>query len=82
MRIESSKKEAHTNKCMTFSLRDSSDEDYVFDCLFKFLSLLLNEFLQSEIMQKSRSVQIITNIIAVADEQSVAVCMFVVLRST
>ena len=67
---------------MTFSLRDSSDEDYVFDCLFKFLSLLLNEFLQSEIMQKSRSVQIITNIIAVADEQSVAVCMFVVLRST
>ena len=46
-----------------FSLRDSSDEDCVFDCLFKFLSLLLNEFLQSEIMQKSRSVQIITTLL-------------------
>ena len=34
----------------------------------KILSLLLNEFLESEIMQKSRSVQNITNIIAVADE--------------
>ena len=34
----------------------------------KILSLLLNEFLESEIMQKSRSVQNITNIITVADE--------------
>ena len=34
----------------------------------KFLSLLLNEFLQSEIMQKSRSVQNITSILAFTDE--------------
>ena len=59
---------------LLFSLRDSSDEDCVFEglkkffCLFISLSLLLNEFLQSEIMQISRSVQNITAIIAVADE--------------
>ena len=34
----------------------------------KFLSLLLNEFLQSEIMQKSRSVENVANIIAATDE--------------
>ena len=32
------------------------------------INLLLNEFLQSEIMKKSRSVQNITKIIAVVDE--------------
>ena len=59
---------------LRFSLRDSSDEDCVFAglknffCLFISLSLLLNELLQSEIMQISRSVQNITAIIAVADE--------------
>ena len=36
--------------------------------LHKLLSLLLNEFLQSEIMRKSHSVQTITSIIAAADE--------------
>ena len=43
------------------------------------ISLLLNEFLQSEIMQKSRSVQNITNIIAATHKSSGAVCMIVVL---
>ena len=57
-----------------FSLRDSSDEDCVFAGLkefllvHKFLSLLLNELQQSEIMQKSHSVQNINYIVAVADE--------------
>ena len=52
----------------------SSDEDFVFPglkkCLLvhKFLSLLLNKFLLSELMQKSRLVQSITSIISVADE--------------
>ena len=45
----------------------------------KFLSLSLNEFLQSEIMQKSRSAQYITRIIAVANQVQF-VCLFVVLR--
>ena len=36
--------------------------------VYRFLSLLFNEFLQSGIIQKSRSVQNITNIIAVGDE--------------
>ena len=40
---------------------------------------MLNEFLQSEIMQKSRAVQNITNIIAVADEELGTVCMFLVI---
>ena len=62
-----------------FSLRDSSDRKCVFAELKKsFLSskksLLLNEFLQSEIMQKSSSVQNIAIIIAVADD-SVALCL-------
>ena len=57
-----------------FSLRDSLDEDCVFAGLkkfflvHKFLSLLLKKFLLSEIIQKLRSIQKITNIIAVADE--------------
>ena len=42
----------------------------------KFLSLSLNEFLQSEIMQKSRSAQYITRIIAVANQVQF-VCLFV-----
>ena len=46
-------------------------------CLFISFYLLLNEFLQSEIMQKSHSVQNITSIIAVADEKSDAfVCLW------
>ena len=40
----------------------------IFLLVHTFLSLLLKEFLQSEIMQKSRLVQIITNIIAAADD--------------
>ena len=51
---------------MNFFLRDSSDEDCVFAGLKKIL--LLNESMKTEIMQKSRSAQNITNIIAVADE--------------
>ena len=42
-----------------------------------FLSLLLNEFLQLCMIQKSRSVQDITSIIAVADELSGARSIFV-----
>ena len=65
-------KEQITTKVWRFSLRDSSDEDGVFAGLKFFLLFykffLLNKFLQSEVMQKSRSVQNITNIIAVADK--------------
>ena len=74
MHLEPNEKGTHSNKRFTESLRDSSDEDCVFALLKKFLlvdkflSLLLNELLQSEIMQKSRSVRNITRIIAVADE--------------
>ena len=74
MHIEPNGKGTHSNKRFTKSLRDSSDEDCVFALLKKFLlvdkflSLLLNELLQSEIMQKSRSARNITRIIAVADE--------------
>ena len=70
--IELSEMRTNINKHMTF--RDLSDGDCIcwvkeFFLLFHtFLSLLLNEFLQSEIMQKSRSVQNIANIIADADE--------------
>ena len=39
-----------------------------FFLVHKFLSLLLKKLLQSEIIQKLRSIQSITNIIAVADE--------------
>ena len=59
-------------KVRHFSLRKSSDEDSVFAGLknfllfHKFLSLLLNEFLQSEILQKSRSVQNVNSIITAA----------------
>ena len=47
-----------------------------------FKSLLLNEFLQSEIRQKSCSNQNIISIIAVADEQSGVICMFLVSDSS
>ena len=40
----------------------------VFLLVHKFKTLQLNELFQSEIMQKSRSVQNITRIIAVTDE--------------
>ena len=48
--------------------------------VYKFLSLLLNELLQSEIMQKLPSVQNITRIITISDEKSGPVCLFVVFR--
>ena len=54
-----------------FSVRYSSDKDCAFAGLKKFFTsseMLLNEFLQSDITQKSRLVQNITDIIPVADE--------------
>ena len=56
---------------LCLSLKDSSNEDCVFVGFMRvhdFLSLLMNEFLQLEIMQKPRLVQNVTNIIPVADE--------------
>ena len=65
-------KETHSNKRFTFFLKGFSRWRlcgwWVKVLVHKFLSLLLNEFLQTKIMQKSRSVQNITKIIAVADE--------------
>ena len=58
-----------------FSLRDSSVEGN-FLLVHEILSLLLNEFLQSEIMQKSRSVQNITNNIAVPPDSVVQINNF------
>ena len=58
---------------------NSSDKNCVFAGLnffllfHKFLRLLLNVFMQSEIMQKSSAVQNITNIIAVGHDKSGAV---------
>ena len=74
----------NTNKRLHFSLRDLQVETIFaglknFLLVNKFLSLSLNEFLQSEIMQKSRSAQYITRIIAVANQVQF-VCLFVVLR--
>ena len=69
------KKEHIPINILRFFLDDSSNEDCAFAGLNNFFAfheflclLLLNEFLQSEIMQKSRSVQIIRSIIAVTDE--------------
>ena len=88
LHIEPIEKGTHTNKCMTFFPKGFFKRrpcicriKEIFYLVISFLSLLLNKFLQSEIMQKSRSVQNITNIVAVADEYSGAVCMFVVLCS-
>ena len=54
---------------LRFSLSDSIDGDCAFAglllCIF---NLLVNEFLQSEIMQKSGIVQNIRSLITVADE--------------
>ena len=74
MAIEASEKGPHINKRMAFFLRHSSDEVCVFTglnffFLFRmFLSFLLNEFLELEIMQKLRLVQDITDIVVIADE--------------
>ena len=57
-----------------FSLKDSSVEGFLF--VHEILSLLLNEFLQSEIMQKSRAVQNITHIIAVPPDSVVQINNF------
>ena len=66
---------------LPFSLSDFSDENCVLPWIKKFLLVymfLLNEFLQSETMQKLRSVQSINSIIAVADELSGAVVFRVI----
>ena len=69
---------------------DSPDEQNAFDGLWKiiislfisFLSLQLNEFLQSEIKQKLSPVQKITSITATADKKIISVfCVFKVLSS-
>ena len=60
-------KETHSNKRFTFFLKGFSRWRlcgwWVKVLVHKFLSLLLNEFLQTKIMQKSRSVQNITKLL-------------------
>ena len=81
LNINQVKREHIPINSLPFSSRVSLDANCIFAWLIIFLSLLLNEFLQLRIIQKSRSVQDITSIIAVADKLSGALSIFVELGS-
>ena len=81
LNINQVKREHIPINSLPFSSRVSLDTNCIFAWLIIFLSLLLNEFLQLRIIQKSRSVQDITSIIAVADKLSGALSIFVELGS-
>ena len=83
LNINQVKRERIPINSLPFSSRVSLDANCIFAWLIilfphMFLSLLLNEFLQLCIIQKSRSVQDITSIIAAADELSGALLDFVI----
>ena len=81
LNINQVKREHIPINSLPYSSRVSLDANCIFAWLIIFLSLLLNEFLQLRIIQKSRSVQDITSIIAVADKLSGALSIFVELGS-
>ena len=93
LQVEPCEKGTHTNESMMlkmFTYSDSPDEQSAFERLQKiiicsfigFLSLQLNEFLQSKIKQKLSSVQRITCTTAFADEKILNVfCVSQVLYS-